>query len=337
MAPIRCAILGYGYMGEIRHRFLGDAFELVAICDTKERPAGLPQGCDWVTDPALLLADSSIEAVFVCVPNALIPGLTVEALNAGKHVFCEKPPGRMVTDIELMRKAETRAGGKVLMFGFNHRFHPAMQEAKRLIEAGELGTLCWLKGTYGKSGGNAFERSWRNDPSVSGGGILLDQGIHMIDLFRMYAGDFQKAKAFCGTNYWTEFSVEDNAFVILENEQGQHGLLHSSATLWRHTFRLEMGLTEGYLRIEGFLSKSGSYGRETLTVGRRQFEDVSRAAGIPEETVYAYDKDESWAMEAENFARCIESGMVPAECSSHDALRAMELVFAAYADSQSTS
>ncbi|MGB2754742.1 MAG: Gfo/Idh/MocA family oxidoreductase [Phycisphaerae bacterium] len=331
---VAAVIVGYGYMGEIRRRVItaSGAYRLVGIADLKPRPADVPTDVAWMDSYEELIARDDVDAVFVCVPNALIPEVACCSLALGKHVFCEKPPGRTVADIRRLQEAEATSAGRKLMFGFNHRFHPAMLEAKRIVDSGALGRVLWVKGSYGRSGGRNFRQSWRNDPAQSGGGVLLDQGIHMIDLFRYYCGDFDRVKAFCAAAYW-DVPVEDNAFVIFANDRGQHGLLHSSVTLWRHTFRLEIGLADGYLVIKGLLSKTGSYGRETLTVGRRQFEDVCRALGNPEECRYYYDRDDSWALEVANFARAIVEDTPVEQCSSHDAIRALELVHAAYADS----
>ncbi len=330
---IGIGIIGYGYMGRIRRRAVQEdpSCRLVGIAELPERRPEDRGNLAWFDRWEDLIARDDVDAVFVCVPNVLIPGMAVRSLAGGKHVFCEKPPGRTVEDILSMQRAEADSGGLKLMFGFNHRFHPAMQEARQIIDSGRMGRVLWVKGTYGKSGGRSYENSWRNDPAISGGGILLDQGIHMVDLFRFYCGDFDRVKAFCGKSYW-KVPVEDNAFVVFENDAGQHGILHSSATLWKHTFRLEMGAEEGYLVIEGFLSRSGSYGRETLTVGKRQFDHPGGAAGNPEEQKFPYDKDDSWAVEVANFARVIATGAEVEQCSSHDALRAMELILAAYRD-----
>ena len=331
------AIVGYGYMGEIRRRVIGadPAWRLVGIADPKPRPADLSGAILWTDSYEDLVARGDVDAVFACVPNRIAPDVVCRSLAAGKHVFCEKPPGRTVADVVRMRKAEAASGGRKLMFGFNHRFHPAMLEAKRLVDSAAMGRVLFLRGVYGKPGGAGFERSWRNDPAESGGGILLDQGIHMVDLFRYVCGDFERVKAFCGASIY-RIPVEDNALVVFENDRGQHALLHSSATLWRPTFRLEIGLEGGYLVAEGLLTKTGRYGPETLTVGRRPADDAPRPVGVHDETRHVYDEDGSWAMEASNFARAIREDRPVGPCSSHDALRAMELVQAAYVDAGRT-
>jgi predicted dehydrogenase len=322
-------------MGEIRRRAVGrdGSFRLLGIADLKGRPADVPEAVAWTDGYDALIRQDDVEAVFVCVPNALGPEVACRSLAAGKHVFCEKPPGRTVSDVVRMREAEAGSPGRKLMFGFNHRFHPAMLEAKRLVDGGELGRVLFVRGVYGKPGGKDFERSWRNDPAQSGGGVLLDQGIHMVDLFRYYCGDFERAKAFCAASYYP-LAVEDNAFVVFENDRGQHAVLHSSTTLWRPCFRLEIGLAGGYLVAEGLLTKTGRYGPETLTVGRRPADEAPRPVGTHDETRHVYTDDGSWATEVSNFARAIIEDRPVEQCSSYDALRAMELVHAAYADSR---
>lgn len=330
---LTCAIIGYGYMGEIRQRMVEQHpnLELLMICETDLDKLTGVQGFTVVRDPEKVM-ESDAQAVFVCTPNHLIPDLAVQCLERGKHVFCEKPPGRTLEDIEHILKAEQQNHGTKLMFGFNHRYHPGVMRAKSIVDSGRLGKIVTLRGLYGKSGGKNFALSWRNDFTVSGGGILLDQGIHMLDLFNFFLGGFTSAKAFLSNGHWG-FDVEDNAVVILKNEQNQMAVLHSSTTFWKHVFQLNVILEQGYLMLEGLLSKTGSYGRETLVIGHRQFEDEAEAVGNPsEETIY-FDKDLSWEIEVNRFVDCIINDKPVLESSSADAYNAMELVHRCYRDS----
>lgn len=324
--PLRAGIIGYGYMGAIRHRAIlrQPGLELRGICDPSIT----------VTDPGLplyrsheRLLGSGLDVVFVCTPHNVTADVVVDALERGCHVFCEKPPGRNVGDVQRMIEAERREPDLKLMFGFNHRYHLSIQDAKGIIDGGSLGRILWLRGVYGKSGGEGFERQWRNVPEISGGGILLDQGIHMLDLFCLFCGDFDEVVGMTGTLFW-DIPVEDNAFVLLRNAAGQIAQLHSSATLWRHTFRLEIGLERGYLVASGILSKSGTYGRETLLVGR-----ASRDGARPdprEETIY-YDVDPSWDVQVERFVRSVQEDLPIEESGSGEALRVMRIVERVYA------
>jgi predicted dehydrogenase len=328
------AIIGYGYMGQIRRREIekSDNIYLSIICES-DKTRSIENTEAIVTQDPKLVIDSDVDIVFICTPNYLIPDLTVKCLNSGKHVFCEKPPGRNIEDISAMKIAEANNPSLKLMFGFNHRFHPSILKAKSMIKSGRLGKIVALRGLYGKSGGKNFSNSWRNNFNISGGGILLDQGIHMLDLFNYFTGNFKKVRSFLSNENWG-FEVEDNAMVILKNDKNQMATLHSSATFWKHIFQMDIILEHGYLIIEGLLSKSGSYGREKLTIGHQQFEDVTEAVGNPsEETIY-FDKDLSWEIELGLFLNYILNNEPVSESNSNDALNAMEIVQKCYKKSE---
>ena len=331
---LKAGIIGYGYMGKIRRKIIEEtpALQLTGICDINKDlvDPDIPIRCKRYSEYKKLLK-SDVDLVFVCTPNSFSPQIVIESLNSGKHVFCEKPPGRDLNDVRMMIKAEKSHPDLKLMFGFNHRYHPGILEAKKMIEAGRLGKILFLKGTYGKSGGKNYLSSWRNQKEISGGGILLDQGIHMLDLFRYFCGDFNEVRGFLSRMFW-ESDVEDNAFVFLRNTNGQVATLHSSATLWKHCFKLEIFLEHAYLIVEGLLSKTGSYGRETLIVGKRQFEDESFALGNPREEVIYFDQDLSWSIEVERFTDYILNNKKVDNSSSYDALKVMEFIDTIYRD-----
>lgn len=328
---LKCGIVGFGYMGEIRRTVIepNSDLDLVGICDTNPIIRGKVNGCKTFNSFEKLLKED-IDIVFVCTPNTFSPEICIASMKAGKHVFCEKPPGRCTNDIRNIMAGEQDASVK-LMFGFNHRYHPGIIKSKVIVDSGQFGKIIGMRGIYGKSGGVSFPKSWRNDKAVSGGGILLDQGIHMLDLFRHFCGDFEQIKCFLGNSFW-KFDIEDNAYVILQNGKGQNALCHSSATFWRHTFRLDIMLEGGYLIVEGFLSKTGSYGREKLIVSKRQFEDETQAVGNPSEEVTYFDRDLSWNLEVEEFLRCIKENKKVTMSSSQDALKVMEIIEKAYKD-----
>ena len=327
---LKCGIVGYGYMGEIRKAVIerNPALELAGICDTNKDILKKIVQCPAFDSFEKLLA-RDLDIIFACTPNCFTPDICIQSLQAGKHVFCEKPPGRNLKDIENIRQYEKN--GLKLMFGFNHRFHPGILKAKLLIDSGKFGSIINLRGIYGKSGGAQFKKSWRNNKAISGGGILLDQGIHMLDLFRLFCGDFEQVKCFAGNAFW-KFDLEDNAYVILENAKAQHAICHSSATFWKHTFRLDITLEEGYLVVEGLLSKSGSYGREKLVIARRQFENEAEAISNPAEETSYFDKDLSWDLEAEAFVKCVQEDKPVAMSNSLDAFKVMEIIDKAYKD-----
>jgi predicted dehydrogenase len=272
------------------------------------------------------LVRGDLDVIFACAYNSIAPQVVVDGLNSGKHVFCEKPPGRTLRDVERIAAAESANPGLKLKFGFNHRYHYAVREAKSMIDGGRFGDILWMRGVYGKCGGLEFEEGWRNDAQVAGGGILLDQGIHMLDLFRFLSGDeFTTVKSVVTTSFW-DIPVEDNAFAILQTGRGQVAMLHSSATQWKHRFLLEICLEGGYINITGLLTSTRSYGDESITFARRQFEDEASAFGRPrEETVY-FDRDDSWALEVADFATAIRQDEPVNSGNSQDALGVMQLI-----------
>lgn len=328
---LRVGLIGLGKMGGIRAEVLGGRD---GVCVTHgydpapETFAAMYPGvslCDSVD--AVLAAD--VDAVFIATPNKHTPDYVVSALRAGKHVFAEKPPGRSVEDIERIIAAEQAAPGCKLKFGFNHRYHAGIQEAKRIVDSGRLGKLLWARAVYGKSGGVGFEDGWRSDRELAGAGILLDQGIHMLDLLHWFFGPFVDVKSMVTTAYWN-VAVEDNAFALLRDAEGRIAQVHSSSTQWKHRFMLELYLSEGYLSVNGILSTSRSYGDETITVARRRFDPGFNTGSPTEETIY-FDNDPSWEREVEDFLRCIRDNAPVEMGNSAQALEAMRLVFAIYA------
>lgn len=331
--PLRAGIVGYGYMGEIRRRNIEDHDDLTLVGVADPRLTASPARDVPLFGDYRALVDAGVDVLFVCTPNNITPEATIYALGRGCHVFAEKPPGRTVEDIRRIIAAERANPGARLIFGFNHRYHPGITDAKAIVDGGSLGRALWLRGVYGKSGGQDYEQSWRNDPEIGGGGILLDQGIHMLDLFRLFCGDFIEVMGISATMFW-KVPVEDNAFVVLRSATGQIAQLHSSATSWKHTFRLEIGLERGYLHVSGLLSKTGSYGRETLVVGRRPANQERSALGNPREEITYYDTDPSWGIQVDQFVRCIRTGSAITESGSLEALRVMEIIDAVYRQRQ---
>lgn len=322
---MKCLVLGYGYMGKIRYRVLKNEPSVSQVfvydphlCLEKELPAG-----EILKKDAIPWED--FDAVFVCTPNNVTAKLCMEALKKTGNVFCEKPPGRNYEELCAIAEAASARNDAILSFGFNHRLHPMVQTAKAMIGEGGLGRVLYLKGTYGKSGGKNYKGSWRNDIAVSGGGILLDQGIHMLDIFQLFVGPLQLIDSFCVDTFW-KCNVEDNAFVLMRSENDVPVFLHSSATLWKHTFQFEIGCEKGYMKGQGLLSKTGSYGREELLIGRRQFEDEAQAVGNPREEVIYFDQDESWEKEVEEFLQAIREKRPARHGTLEEALRVMCLI-----------
>lgn len=321
--PIRAGIIGLGKMGRLRTRELLQRGDVQVCCGYDPEPAAFHS--QWPGIPCAAAADglfaSGVDVVWVCTPNAVTPGMVIAALEAGKHVFCEKPPGRSVADIERIREAEARHPSQKLAFGFNHRFHAGIQEAHRIAASGRLGEILWIRGVYGKASG---AEDWRGDKTLAGGGILLDQGIHLLDLCVLFLGDIVEVKSMVANTRGAD-GIEDNAFALLRDARGRIAQVHSSSTQWKHRFSFEIYLSKGYLSVNGILTSTRSYGDETLTVARRS----TRPGPPTEETIY-FDEDPSWAAEIDAFLRCIREDSPVISGSSAQALHAMELVHEIY-------
>lgn len=328
---MKCLIFGYGYMGKIRYQVLSKHPDVrgIRVVDPGVDPSTTGLGRVFVPRGEVIPWDE-VDAAFICTPNNVTAELCVEALRRCSHVFCEKPPGRNWDDFYRIAEAAAAVPNPILAFGFNHRLHPSVQAAKAMVGEGGLGDVLYVKGTYGKSGGVGYRESWRNNVEISGGGILLDQGIHMLDLFHLFVGPLKVIDAALVDSFWG-CGVEDNAFVLLRSEHGVPAFLHSSATLWKHTFRLEIGCRNGYLVASGLLSETGSYGREQLVIGKRQFEDEALALGNPREEIIHFDRDESWEKEVHEFLAAIREGRPVTHGTLEEARAVMQLVRDVYA------
>ena len=324
---LRVGIAGYGIVGKRRRQFIDihSNLKTVAVCDQNFAvPEIMTDGIKAFSSYDQLL-NEPLDILFVCLPNYLAADVTIAGLERGLHVFCEKPPGRNVADIARVRKVEKMCPHLLLKYGFNHRYHGSVQEALKIIQSGELGEIINLRGVYGKSKIIPFSGGWRSERRYAGGGVLLDQGIHMVDLMRLYCGDVSEIKSIVTNDYWNH-DVEDNAYALMRNARGQVAILHSTATQWQHRFILEITLRDGYLELRGILSGSKSYGEEQLIIGRRDESDVGT---LKNETI-KYLEDHSWRDEIFEFAESILNGTPVQSGTSEDALKTMELVYRIY-------
>lgn len=324
--PLKVGIIGLGKMGRIRAETIRDNDQTVLVSATD--PAPPERGFDdvQILPDYRAVIDSGVDAVFVCTPNRFIPDVACAALEAGKHVFCEKPPGRNMGDVERIMQTEQRYPEQILKVGFNHRYHYGIIEAKKLIENGTYGPILWMRGTYGKGQGSGNPNEWRDNPDLAGGGILLDQGIHMLDLFRHFAGEFSEIKSMCAA--FSNSPMEDNAFALLRNERGTIAQLHSSFTQWKHRFTLEIFCEDGYVIVDGMPSSTRSYRDEWIIQGRRH---TGFAIGNPPEERTFCNTDPSWELELAEFVECINTGRAVQNGTSRDAYETMRLVFGIYA------
>jgi predicted dehydrogenase len=324
----RVGISGYGVVGKRRRYFidLHKNLKTVAVCDQSFESSGVfDDGVMFCQTFDQLIEKSKLDILFVCMPNDISPFATIAGLKNGLHVFCEKPPGRNVQDIKNVIDVERQNPNLKLMYGFNHRYHDSIKEALRLVRSKELGNVINLRGIYGKSKIISFDSDWRTKREIAGGGILLDQGIHMVDLMRLFAGDFSQVHSFISNRFWNH-DVEDNAYSLMKTEENIIAMLHSSATQWRHKFQLEITLERGQLILSGILSGTKSYGAETLTIVYACEHD----GGDPKEVTIKYNNDPSWENEICDFADSILYNKPILSGSSIEALKTMELVYRIY-------
>jgi predicted dehydrogenase len=316
------AVVGCGLIGRKRADALGDA-RLVVCADIEiDRARSLASRASAfaTADWREAVKRDDVDVVIVSTFNSLLAEISVAALNAGKHVLVEKPAGRNVAEIESVIAAQKRSG-KLAHVGFNHRYHPALLKAKELFDEGALGQMMFVRGRYGHGGRVGYDKEWRADPKLAGGGELIDQGVHLIDLARMFLGDFETVDGFAATYYW-DMPVDDNAFLLLRTGDAKTAALHVSCTEWKNLFSLEIYGRDAKLHIEGL---GGSYGLERLAFYRMLPE-----MGPPETTIWEFPRaDESWRIETAEFLDDIRKGRKPS-ATLEDARAAMSVVKTIY-------
>lgn len=329
---LKVGIAGYGTVGKIRHKFIDQNpyMKTVAICDEIfQKNDNESNGLRYYNNYKELLDKEPLDVLFVCLPNFLAAEVTIAGLQNSLHVFCEKPPGRNIDDIRAVIECEKKCVNQRLMYGFNHRYHDSVMDAVKIINSNELGDIISLRGVYGKSKIIKFDSDWRTKRSLSGGGILLDQGIHMVDMMRLFGGDFTDVHSFISNNYW-KHDIEDNAYALMKTDDGVVAMLHSSATQWRHTFNLSINLSKGAINLSGILTSTKSYAPETINIIFAGDNDD----GDPREQSTRYNEDKSWSREINEFADTIIHNKQAINGSSDDALQTMKLVYNIYKSDQ---
>ncbi|MBW0434126.1 Gfo/Idh/MocA family oxidoreductase [Leptospira yasudae] len=328
MKKLKVGIAGYGVVGKRRHHFINQNPNLAvtAICDKTFQDGAENLGnLKIYRNFRDLIGNEDLDILLVCLTNDVAAEATILGLNKGLHVFCEKPPGRNVQEIEQVREVERKFPNLKLKYGFNHRYHDSIREALKIVALGEMGKVINIRGIYGKSAIVNVSDGWRADRSIAGGGILLDQGIHMVDLIRLFAGEMEEVKSYVTNGYWN-LDVEDNAFALMKSTLGVIVQFQSTATEWRHRFNLQINLEKGSLVLAGILSGSKSYGQETLTIYPRDLE----SGGNPRLETINYLEDNSWRDEINEFTDHILKGEPVKTGSSLDAYQTMKLVYQIY-------
>ncbi|MGM5024458.1 Gfo/Idh/MocA family protein [Tardiphaga sp. 367_B4_N1_1] len=313
------AIIGCGLIGHKRAKALGNA--RLVVCadiaqDRADRLAATAPGCRAVTDWRQAVADPEVSIVMIATLHDTLAEIAHGAVAAGKHVLIEKPAARNAAELAGLAEAAA-AKGCLVRVGFNHRYHRALQKAYQIVTSGELGPLMFLRARYGHGGRVGYDREWRSDPKKSGGGELIDQGPHLVDLARWFLGDFAEVDGFAATYYW-DMPVDDNGFLLLKTQQRKVAFLHASCTEWKNTFSFEIYGRDGKIDINGL---GGSYGTERLT-----FYKMLPEMGPPETTSWEYPMaDNSWDVEFAEFLEDIRLKRQPA-AGIRDAVEALHII-----------
>ncbi len=300
------AIIGCGLIGKKRVTGMPAGAKLVVTCDTNlaraEELVKLAKAGRSCADFNDAVADPQVEVVFVATLNSTLQPIALAAVKQGKHVLVEKPAGISVAELDELEAAAKKTGALVRV-GYNHRYHPACLKALEIFRSGALGSMMFVRGRYGQGGRLGYEKEWRADPKLSGGGELIDQGVHLIDLAGIFLGEFTTVEGHATTYFW-KMSVDDNAFLSLRNAAGNTAWLHVSCSEWKNLFSLEIYGRDAKLHWEGL---GGSYGVERLTCYK-----MLPQMGPPETTIYEFPRgDESWKLEMAEFFEDIKLKRTP--------------------------
>ncbi len=319
-------IIGCGLIGQKRATSLGAGGNLVACTDINlSRAQQLAQrsGAQALSSWQELLALPQVDLVIIATLHDSLAQITLAAIQAGKHVLVEKPAARSPKELEPVIAAAKKEKIKVHV-GFNHRYHRSLQKAKEIVDSGALGELMFVRARYGHGARVGYDQEWRSDPKLSGGGELIDQGPHLIDLSRWFLGEFIETQGFAHTYYWN-MPVDDNGFMLLKTAKQQVAFLHASCTEWKNLFSMEIYGKEGKLDLNGL---GGSYGLEKLT-----YYKMLPQMGPPETISWEYPMaDDSWAREIEEFYGDIRLDREPA-AGLHDAYQALNIIDQIYKES----
>jgi predicted dehydrogenase len=322
-SPIRVGIAGFGVVGIKRKKILDNlpGVKVVAISEKNKKR--------WIknTDTKFLdnykkIFKEELDVLFISLPNKYAADATIRAIKKNIDVFCEKPPARNLTEFKKVFNLYKKKRNIKIKYGFNHRYHDSIILAKKIIDSKRYGKVINLKGIYGKSKIITFTGQWRSKKSIAGGGILLDQGIHLLDLMRFFCGDFKEIKSLVTNHFW-KHNIEDNAYAIMRSTKNIVAMIHSTATQWQHQFRIEITLEKALINLSGILSGSKTYGEEKIEVQPKNFKKDKKK-------IFKFNKDLSWERETTEYINCIKLKKSISSGTIFDAVKVMEIVDAIY-------
>ena len=317
----KTGIIGAGLQGGRRappvNQFPGSQLVMIAdIIPESAKKLAKNMDCEATTRWQDIIEKPDIDTVVICTPPHLHAEMSIAAMKVGKHVLCEKPFSRTVEESKQMIKV-AKETGTTMKCGFNHRHHPGFKKAREWFDEGYTGELNYIRCVYGICGRPGYEKEWRANPKLVGGGHLMEQGIHAIDLFRWFLGDIKEVTGFVNSVYWKMDPLEDNGFALFRTAKNQIASLHSSLTQWKNTFSFELSGQDGYITVEGL---GGGYGVEKVGRGKRAFYDPFR-----EDIIEFRGGDISWAEEWKEFISAIDQKREPLG-NALDGLKSIELV-----------
>ena len=320
---LKVGIAGYGVVGKKRKKILDNipGVRVVAISDKNKKNRILNKNINFYDDYNKLF-NENLNILFISLPNKYAADATIKAIKKNVNVFCEKPPARNLRELKKVLNEFKKKNKAKIKYGFNHRYHDSIILAKKIIDSKKYGKLINLKGLYGKSKIITFAGQWRSNKTIAGGGILLDQGIHLIDIMRFFCGDFKEIKSLISNNYW-KHKVEDNAYVIMRSNKNVVAMLHSTATQWQHQFRVEITLEKALVKLSGILSGSKTYGSEKIEI-QPKFSKNKKKISIN------FKKDLSWKREIDEFVDCIKNNKKIYNGTINDAISVMKMIDTIY-------
>lgn len=321
---MKSAIIGCGLIGNKRANVL-DSVSIA--CDVNiaaaQKLANKYLGC-VATNNIEDVLKSDVDVAFVCVSNNQLASIANSLVWNKKHVLIEKP-GAISTHELFQLNIASKINNILVRIGYNHRYHPACLKAIELFKSPDFGEIMFVRGRYGHGGRIGYDKEWRADKNISGGGELIDQGVHLIDLASIFIGEFEKIEGNIHTYFW-DMNVEDNAFIHLQNKNKNVAWLHVSCTEWKNTFSFEVYGKNAKLHWEGL---GGNYGVEKLT-----YYKMLPKMGPPETTIFEYPMgDDSWNLEVREFFEDIRLNRTPIP-GIKEAKNALDVVESIYKDNK---
>lgn len=274
----------------------------------------------WGTKWKDAVVDKQVDIVFVLTYPDSHAAISIEAMELGKDVLCEKPLAKTEKEAQQMVRVAQKTK-RILKCGFNHRHHPAIVQAYNLFKENIIGKPLFGRSRYGIAGRKGIEKEWRSNPKIVKGGQLMEQGIHLVDLYRWFLGDIVKVTGMVNTNYWPIAPQEDNGFALLQTNDGVIVSIHSSTTQWINLFEFELYGEKGSITAQGL---AGSYGIEKLIISQHDSDGP-----FSYKTIEYRGQDSSWQNEWNEFIKAVKTRKMPIG-NGVDGLKALQIVNAVY-------